>query len=408
MPKNIVFCADGTWNDPGESDSDDPRRPWTNVFKLFLNLAGVDDPATTQLEKEQERTLTAADGTVEQVAKYLHGVGDSMNLLAKLIGGGFGVGLITRIVRGYTFISRNYQTSDKIYLVGFSRGAYTVRALAGLISAKGLLSASDAGTNDDKGPGYRLGAAVWYQWRHEVLRTQAHSIDHFEQIVLDLPGFLRRSPAPAPMVHAPIEAVAVWDTVGALGIPRFDGQHVAVDLFEFADTALTANVRFGRHAISIDERREDFTPTLWNPDGNRIVQVLFPGAHADFGGGYPLTGNESGLSDGALLWIGRELKTLGVRFVTLPRVVPTPDPTGVAHQPWNEPLWRGLPRGTRVLPAGLGLSKSVIDRIQAGSVKPDPATAAAAYTPINLAQYINGLGPSPAVQVINASNQDWP
>jgi len=50
----------------------------------------------------------------------------------------------------------------------------------------------------------------------------------------------------------------------------------------------------------------------------------------------------------------------------------------------------------------------VIDRIQAGSVKPDPATAAAAYTPINLAQYINGLGLSPAVQVINASNQDWP
>jgi Uncharacterized alpha/beta hydrolase domain (DUF2235) len=407
MPKSIVFCADGTWNGPGEPDSDDPRRPWSNVFKLFLNLAGIDNPATTQLEKEQDRTLTAANGTVEQVAKYLHGVGDSMNLLAKLVGGGFGVGLITRIVRGYTFISRNYQTGDKIYLVGFSRGAYTVRALAGLISAKGLLSAKDAGTagtNDDKGPAYRLGAAVWYQWRHEVLRTQPHLLDHFEEIMLDLPGFLRRPPAPASMVHAPVEAVAVWDTVGALGIPKFDGQHVAVDLFQFADKALTANVRFGRHAISIDEQREEFAPTLWNPDANRIAQVLFPGAHADVGGGYPLSGNESGLSDGALEWIGRELRILGVRFATPPRVGPTPDPAGVAHQPWNEPLWKGLPRRTRALPAGLGLSKSVIDRINAGSVKPDPAAVAAAYSPTSLAQYVDGMRPSRAVQVIDCGN----
>jgi hypothetical protein len=142
--------------------------------------------------------------------------------------------------------------------------------------------------------------------------------------MLDLPGFLRRPPAPASMVQAPIEAVAVWDTVGALGIPKFDGQHVAVDLFQFADRALTATVRFGRHAIPIDEQREEFTPTLWNPDANRIVQILFPGAHADVGGGYALTGNESGLSDGALLWIDRELKILGLRFVTPPRVFQLP------------------------------------------------------------------------------------
>ena len=65
------------------------------------------------------------------MAKYLHGVGDSNNFLAKVLGGGFGEGLITRIVRGYTFVSRNYEDGDKIYLVGFSRGAYTARALAG-------------------------------------------------------------------------------------------------------------------------------------------------------------------------------------------------------------------------------------------------------------------------------------
>jgi predicted DNA-binding WGR domain protein len=77
MSKNIVFCADGTWNGPGEPDSDDKTAAATNVFKLFLNLDGRDTPDTYLLEKEQERVLTAADGTTPQVAKYLDGVGDS-------------------------------------------------------------------------------------------------------------------------------------------------------------------------------------------------------------------------------------------------------------------------------------------------------------------------------------------
>jgi len=378
---------------------------WSNVFKLFLNLAGIDTPAMTQLSKEQERTLTAADGTVEQVAKYLHGVGDSTNQLARLMGGGFGVGLITRIVRGYTFVSRNYQLGDRIYLVGFSRGSYTVRALAGLISAKGLLSPTDVGTVDNKGPGYRLGAAAWYQWRHEVLHAQGHPLEHFEEIMLDLPGFLRQPPRPGSLVRAPIEVVAVWDTVGALGIPDFNRQHVAVDLFQFADTVLSTNVHFGRHAISIDEKRGSFTPSLWDPDPNRpnrIIQVLFPGAHADVGGGYPLANNESGLSDGTLRWMGYELKALGVQFASASTVVPKPDAAGVAHQPWNASLWRDLPRAKRPLPAGLSLSKSVLDRINAGPVKPDPAAAEPAlYRPTNLAQYVDRNGPLLAVQVVN-------
>ena len=64
MAKNIVFCADGTWNGPGQSDSDDPTTPWTNVFKLFLNLAGSDDPATLPLANEQERRFLGDDGAV--------------------------------------------------------------------------------------------------------------------------------------------------------------------------------------------------------------------------------------------------------------------------------------------------------------------------------------------------------
>ena len=109
MAKNIVFCADGTWNGPGVPDDDNPNATPTNVFKLYLNLDGAEDPTTALLANEQEKSLAAADGSVQQIAKYLHGVGDSTNILDRLIGGGFGAGLITRIVRGYTFVSRNYQ-----------------------------------------------------------------------------------------------------------------------------------------------------------------------------------------------------------------------------------------------------------------------------------------------------------
>src|SRR5689334_20755436 len=101
MSKNIVFCADGTWNGPGQPDGDDTASPASNVFRLFLDLAGSDDAATMRLAKEQERSLAAADGSVAQVAKYLHGVGDSGNFLVKALGGALGAGLITRIVRGY-------------------------------------------------------------------------------------------------------------------------------------------------------------------------------------------------------------------------------------------------------------------------------------------------------------------
>src|SRR6266566_2795462 len=145
------------------------------------------------------------------------------------------------------------------------------------------------------------------------------------------------------------EAVAVWDTVGALGIPVYNERLIRLDVFRFADTKLSANVRNGRHAIAVDEERTDFSPTLWD-DRERVVQVLFPGAHADVGGGYPLAGGQSGLSDGALKWMLDELTALGVRFSDTPTVVPNPDPSGAAHQPWAHLPFSKLPHGSRTFP----------------------------------------------------------
>ena len=90
MGKQIVFCADGTWNGSG-SDVEEPGPP-TNVLKLFHNLAGVDALDTIRLADEQERLLADGAGQTLQEAKYLHGVGDSNNPLVKMLGGVLGAG----------------------------------------------------------------------------------------------------------------------------------------------------------------------------------------------------------------------------------------------------------------------------------------------------------------------------
>lgn len=187
MPKNIIFCADGTWNGPGEPDTDDKAGPPTNVFKLFLNLDGKDTPGSYLLEKEQERTLPGADGAVRQTAKYLHGVGDSDNFLVRLLGGTLGAGLIARIVRGYTFISRNYVPGDKVFITGFSRGAYTARALGGMIANKGILDPTRIDLSD-KERAYKLGTAVWYEYRRAVMEADSNWLEKLEDTVLDIPG----------------------------------------------------------------------------------------------------------------------------------------------------------------------------------------------------------------------------
>jgi uncharacterized protein (DUF2235 family) len=395
--KTIVFCADGTWNGPGQADSDDKTALTTNVFRLFINLDGHDTPETALLANEQERVLSGDNGPV-QCAKYLHGVGDSDNFLVKALGGTVGAGLITRIVRGYTYISRNYQPGDRIFIVGFSRGAYTARALAGMIAAKGLLDAQKNNL-DDKTNAYRLGSAVWYAYRRAAVQANSDLFGRLQETVLDLPHFLALPPGNDQLISAPIEAVAVWDTVGALGIPEFTVSAARVDAFRFADTVLNAKVAHGRHAIAVDEQRADFTPTLWDADP-RIVQVLFPGAHSDVGGGYDTVGTDSGLSDCSLVWMTRELAALGVKFAAPARYLPTPQPLAVGHQPWLTSPWNVLPRRPRVFPTGLCLAQCLIDRYHGDTAIGQSGMLVAAYRPGNLSDYLGDADPVGGIAVV--------
>jgi uncharacterized protein (DUF2235 family) len=385
MGKTVIFCADGTWNGPGEPDGDDATAPDTNVFKAFTNLDGQDILDSRLAKKEREKTLSAPGGSPTQVAKYLHGVGDSNNFLVKELGGVLGAGLIARVVRGYTYVSRNYTPGDRIILIGFSRGAYTARALAGLITAKGLLDSSKLDLNDKEGA-YKLGTAVWYDYRRAAPKA-TNWLGQLETAIAGLPGFFLKPPPATQLLPATIQAVAVWDTVGSLGIPDYAKNGSRLDAFEFADTKLSPNVSLGFQAIAVDELRGDFTPTLWDAD-RRVVQALFPGAHADVGGGYPTTNSESGLSDNTLEWMTANLTAIGVHFLQTPAYRPAPSHNGPAHAPWLHAPWNVLDRAARTFPGGLQLAQYVLDRVNDASVVLDPGTPATKYAPSNLGEYI--------------------
>ena len=150
----------------------------------------------------------------------------------------------------------------------------------------------DAAKNDlaNREVAYRLGSAVWFEYRQMVAQSTAGWLVKLTNFVTDLPAFLQQSVPDNQLIKAPIETVAVWDTVGSLGIPEYTLQDTRLDFFQFADTVLSPVVKHGVHAVAVDERRADFTPTLWDADG-RIMQALFPGCHSDVGGGFVSTGN---------------------------------------------------------------------------------------------------------------------
>ena len=202
----------------------------------------------------------------------------------------------------------------------------------------------------------------------------------------DLPRFLsEKSLKPTDFVPVDeIAAVAVWDTVGALGIPLFKGNG-RVDAFRFCDTKLSKKVVNGFHAVALDEQRDDFEPTLWDSAPN-VKQVLFPGADCDVGGGYPMAGNESGLSDGGLKWMMDQLTEVGVRFASTEPYRITPSHKGIAHKPWLHSPWNypGVKIGPRGFPKDMERHLSIASRMGEVGVVNEPGEAAMAYDPASL------------------------
>ena len=275
MAKNLVVSCDGTWNTADQEQGGVPTP--TNVVRLH-NLV---------VERDK-------DG-VEQEKYYHPGVGTDGGLVGKALGGGIGLGLDRNIKSGYRWLCEKYAAQDRIFLFGFSRGAYTARSLGGMVTRFGLID--PAGLSEKQ---------IWeriddlFQNGYRVKGAKRKSF-------IDKKWGFKNGEGPDGF-DIPIHFIGVWDTVGALGIPDHLGVLNLIDdprKYKFHDTNLNPLVRCGRHALAIDEVRASFEPTLWtNTDGRDVKQIWFPGAHSDVGGGY----REIGLANGSLIWMLNEAK----------------------------------------------------------------------------------------------------
>ena len=279
MPKNIVVCCDGTANEF--------ERDRTNVVKLFHALKK--DPATQACYYHPGVGTMAAPGFVTRTGTFL----------AELAGLAFGYGLNTDICDAYIFICRTFEPGDKVYLFGFSRGAYTVRALASLLHMYGLVPRD----NERQVP-----YAVRLMWAIHHLRKRAAGPDAPQDPrVAEYFGLAEQFKETFSRACAP-HFVGVWDTVSSVG---WFSSPVALPY-----TANNPDIAIGRHAVAIDERRAFFRTNLWRPAAKPPIgpkdmkQVWFPGVHCDIGGGYPEA--ESGLAKIALKWMIDESKEAGL------------------------------------------------------------------------------------------------
>lgn len=265
---NLIVCCDGTWNTADDREAGVPSP--TNVVKIF-----------NAIEK-------AENGGLVQRAYYHPGVGTEGSKFDKFMGGAVGDGLEKNNKSAYKWLAQNYRAGDNIYIFGFSRGAYTARYVAGIICSYGLTDFSTKTPSDET------------MWQQVDRIFEACRNDPKPQSLSNL-TFFHTPSGESPQDRMMIHFLGVWDTVGSLGIPDDMALLNLLDSIgshQFRNTQLSNNVRHARHAVAIDERRQSFTPTLWDnvvvhPDAK---QIWFAGVHSDVGGGYLQTG----LSDIAL------------------------------------------------------------------------------------------------------------
>ncbi len=291
--RDLVVCCDGTWNTPDEDKGGVPTP--TNVAKLRNAL--------TQDES--------------QLVYYHSGIGTGHGWWDHVVGGGTGAGLDQITMSAYEWLARIYQPNDRIFLFGFSRGAYTARSCNGLLSRYGLLDLSAVDTSQSF---VRVGELFEsYRSRQDFANPKAYP-------------FHNQRPGASQKGTTPVYFIGVWDTVGALGIPNDFAVLGLLDRpedYRFHDTELNDTVAFARHAVALDERRASFAPTFWSKVGPHTdaKQLWFPGTHGDVGGGYL----ETGLSDGALLWMIEEAEARELRFHDGIETQIEPDPLGPLH-----------------------------------------------------------------------------
>ncbi|PHS73233.1 MAG: hypothetical protein COB22_02965 [Cycloclasticus sp.] len=343
--------------------------------KLVVFMDGTANAENSYTNVSKLRNLVTLQNRSDIRTTYIAGVGTGMRVL----GMAAGFGMANDIRQAYDFLTVNYKTNqDKIYLFGFSRGAYAVRALSGLIQVAGIPDLSELTINQRKKridglfKAYRYGVGA--QIKSERVEKWRHN--NKTQLVENRQG-----------QAIEIEFVGIWDTVSALGIPVSWGWvkksvDIFVDLLPNGQSSYLialCNVKRISHALSLDDDRADiFTPVFVpeEPDesctvGERIInrkinQVFFSGAHADVGGGYP----DTDIDGVSLNWMLSEI----VDEDLLPEATAVyADPYGQTHDP-ESGGWSLLyhfehrdfsdPEVVKLLGSTLKVHPAVIDRLE--------------------------------------------
>jgi len=275
MGKNVVICCDGTSNQPADD--------MTNVVKLYFALEN--DPA------RQITFYHPGLGTMEPPGALTWGA----KVATTTLGLAMGRGIQDDMRDAYVFLVDHYSSDDQLYIFGFSRGAYTARALAGLLRMYGLIQ-----------PGNAPLAPYAIRMMFAINRARKKGDDKTAEEVFTLAQRFRDTYSRPCNPHF----IGLWDTVSSVGWFAHP-THLPY-------TANNPDVAIARHAIAIDERRAFFPPNLWRPDLKKtpsgpanLKQVWFPGSHCDVGGGYP-EGPQSAQSKYPLEWMLGEARAAGL------------------------------------------------------------------------------------------------
>jgi uncharacterized protein (DUF2235 family) len=306
MPKNVVICCDGTANEFAHNN--------TNVVKLYSTLV--------QDEPGQRTYYHPGIGTMEPPGALI----PISRKVSRVLGMAVGAFLENDIRDAYVFLMQAYEPRDSVFLFGFSRGAYTVRAVASLLRMYGLLRPG----NEALVP-YAIRMMMALKKARETDPSRyAKTINDYFSLASEFKTTMARECRPW--------FVGVWDTVSSVGWIE--------NPLKLPFVADNGDIEIGRHAIAIDEKRAFFRTNLWRPGGDPeeshgpkdLLQVWFPGVHCDVGGGYAEA--ESGLSKLALEWMLDEAEQHGLKVDAskkrdvlggkLPNV--PPDPDGKMHE----------------------------------------------------------------------------
>ncbi|MBI1740612.1 MAG: DUF2235 domain-containing protein [Acidobacteriales bacterium] len=270
MPKNVVICCDGT--------NSSFQRDLTNVARMSCIASRV--PGAQHVYYDV--------GVGVEEPGFVTKLGATLYRWAGLA---FGAGLVKNVVQAYREIVSNYEPGDRLFLFGFSRGAYTVRVLAGVLENYGLLKRENQSEVEDV---IRKFSALFPKKgsadAEDPARREAYCNRTFAEA-----RQIRESRSVECLVHF----MGIWDTVSSLGW--------AYDPKTFPNTAAMRHVRVIRHALALDERRAKFRSNRIEPVPGAqqdIQEVWFGGDHSDVGGGYP--DDQSGLAKKCLEWMLRE------------------------------------------------------------------------------------------------------